>query len=189
MDDRPAAPGLEEATRRLDAEHRLASREVEAAVEDSERAQSSLADAVLELMYRGDRVRVLSCGRSWTGQVFHLGVDFLALVTPSGARIDIRFEAVDHVEVEAANAFPGRGLHDRDPQSFIARLRELAVVAESATVGGRHEVSEFVVETVAPDHLAGTAPDGRRRLIPISAIGFVVADPSVGRSGPETVAG
>lgn len=161
----------------------MASREVEAAVEGSERAQQSLGDAVVEFMYRGDRVRVRSCGRSWAGQVVHVGVDFLTLVTTSGAPIDVRFEALEHVEVEAPNAFQGRGFRDRDPQSFIARLRELAVVAESATIGGPNEVTEFVVETVAPDHLAGTTPDGRRRLVPMGAIAFVVTRRFAGPSG------
>lgn len=184
MDDAsPLPPDIQSALRRVEAEHRLGQAEVEAAVEEAERARWTLEEAVLGHLYRGDRVRIAVGGRSWTGRLVHVGSNVLVLEVPSGSRIDIALDHLGTLQVEAADSYGSRGLEVRDPQTFLARLRELAVTEEFVELGGDGFDSVGMrVTVVAPDHLSGVDRDGRRCLVSLRRVGYVISES--GFSGP-----
>lgn len=176
-DGSPLSPEMESALRRVEAEHRLGQTEIETAVEEAERAGWTIEEAVLDHLYRGDRVRIAVGGRSWSGRLVHVGSNILVLEVPSGSRVDVALDHLSTLRVEAVNEYGSRGIEARDPQTFLARLRELAATETFAELGGDgFDPVGMTVTVVAPDHLSGVDRDGRRCLVSLRRVGYVISE-------------
>jgi hypothetical protein len=135
--------------------------ELRAEAEDRERDAAiahrrgrTLHDVLADARARGDRLSVEVAGRSYVGQVTHVGAD-VATVEIADGTLDLSLDAPLTLRTVALSAGPGRGPDASRPATFRARLLELElagteVEALTATVTGGGATR---IRAVARDHV------------------------------------
>lgn len=169
-------PDLELAARRFRIEREEDQSELEEMEEETRDRVLDLPFALLELQWRGDRVRVLTPERTFEGVVVHVGDDLLTVQTGPDVYVDFRTERVGGIAVVERSRASGRSKLSRDPRRFVARLREVVdsihVRCELGAGPGVH--LSGTVERVHADHLAFRAVDRSEWLVPLHAIAYLI---------------
>lgn len=178
MSDSPDLPDdllneLAAVERELRDEERAEAREEEALVAESELRERTFADALLELVNRGDVVQLLTPDTSFRGQLIYVGRDFVTLRdTESAVDINLAQPCTVHV-VEKSHAGRAKG---EGPGSFEMRLYEHKMDGAEVEVHSA-ALSEFVrgrVVTVGQDHVVVIDAHKESWLFPLSSLTYVV---------------
>jgi len=161
--------------RELRIEDRETREAIETAASQLERATRGLDEVALELMHRGDNVRIAVGQRAWTGALIHAGRRLLKLRTEGGAVIDVDLRRLTSIAVIHRSPAGGHAPGDPDPATMIARLRQLEQTAETVEVGGPDldPVAVHVV-VVAHTHIEAQGIDGTEWVIPVGSIAYVI---------------
>ena len=169
---------LQRAMRELSAELRTQQEELEEAAEHIERASRSLPEVALELLYRGDVIRVAVGQRSWIGVVTHVGTGVMTLETQAGAEIDVVYDGLSSIRVVERTRLGGRSRTTKHPGELVARLREVENSREAVELGGRDLPSlEGMVGVVAGSHLEFRGRDGSEWVVPLNEVGYLIRSP------------
>ena len=174
--DWPDDPELELAARRFRLEREEDQHELESMEEEERDRVLDLPFALLELQWRGDRVRVITPDRQFEGTVVHVGDDFLSVMTAPDTYVDARTDQVSGFVVTQRSRDGGRAKLVRDPKRFIARVREVVdsvhVQCEFGARGGVR-VSGRVLRVHA-DHVAIRSNEGSEWLLPLHSLHYMV---------------
>lgn len=132
--------------------------------ETGRRRRRTVGDLARQAMHRADTVTVEVAGRSLTGVVDAVGLDYLVLLTPVAA-VDVRLDAA------VLRITPSRtGGHDARPGSatFAARLAEYEETSETVTLLLTAPPGELTgsVAVAAGDHVRIAGGDGRESVVP-----------------------
>lgn len=130
-----------------------------------------LADVALELVHRGDRVRVTVGGTGFTGTMIYAAGDLASLRTPSG---DVDLSLGGPLAIHVLEQVRSGGLpRGRGAASFVARLHEHEAAGVHLELGcpGVGDLRGRL-EAVAGDHLVLTDEAGRRCYIATGAVAF-----------------
>lgn len=156
----------------LRAEAEISERETEI----MRRRHRTLSELVREAAARGDRVSVVSATRTVTGDVAHVGRDYLTLTSDTEV-VDARLEAVliaPHPSRQGGSRTSGGSI------TFKARLSEYEQTREPVTIvtsrGGTSTEAgiDGVLEVVAEDHVILSDRDGTSLAVPLGAIDLVL---------------
>ncbi|MFZ4583826.1 MAG: hypothetical protein ACOYNI_01210 [Acidimicrobiia bacterium] len=179
----PDDPELELAARRVRLEREEEQAELEEMEEEERDRSLDLPFALLELQWRGDRVRVLLADRTFEGIVVHVGDDLCTVQTGPEALVDVRLDHVGAVAVVERARVGGRAKISRDPRRFVARVREVAEdgspEVELGAVGNVRVTGTVV--RVHADHVVCRGRDRSEWLVPLAALIYVVRNPELGR--------
>lgn len=152
--------------------------------ETGRRRRRSLADVARGSMHRGDTVSALVAGRTLTGHVDGVGVDYLVLVTAAEV-VDVRLDAAVLRVVPAPS-----GGHDGRPGSatITARLAEYEQTGERVTLL-TDTIADVTgsIRVVATDHVRIVDLDGADIIIPLRLIAAIRRPLPRRGSGGETV--
>ena len=176
MDD--PTSDLGDVARRLRAEQREAQEELEEAVEEHARAERDIAAVVLELMHRGDEVRVAVGEHSFLGHVAHVGTDIVTVVDAADNAIDVLLPAMRSLRVGEPGHEAGRARRAEHPVRFRGRLAEAEATGEEIELGtpeGAPLVGSVI--SVGVDHVAFRARDGSEWIVPLGSIVFAIRRP------------
>lgn len=169
-------PELELAARRFRLEREEDQTELEVMEEEERDRVLDLPFALLELQWRGDRVRVHTPDRLFEGVVVHVGDDFVTLATARDTYVDARTDHVSGFVVTERARDGGRAKLTRDPKRFIARLREVVdsvhVRCEFGSRGGVRVSGR--VQRVHADHVVIRSDEGSEWLLPLLSITYMV---------------
>ena len=178
----PAIGPLNDDDARLHRELRAQQREFQELVEfESEQLSRSarpLADLVLELMHRGDTVRLAVGRRSWTGRVVHVANAVMSLRTATGAEVDVILDRVSSIRVVERSATRGLPVSSREPRTLIAQLRDLHRTGEQVELGGALLDPPVLgtLRAVAATHLEIDGADGSEWVLSLPAVDYVIRD-------------
>lgn len=132
----------------------------------------TLAEVAREAANRGDRVSVVTAGRTVTGSVVHVGKDYLSLDTPT-EHLDARLDRVALVITpHRAGGLTPRG----GSVTFKARLSEFEQTGETVEVVS-HDLTytlRGVIEVVATDHVIIRDADGSHSSLPTDLVDLVL---------------
>jgi hypothetical protein len=169
--DDPLESLARELREKVGSEFRAEAETVETETEIGRLRRRAMRDVVREAANRGDRVSVVTAGRTVTGFVAHVGKDYLSLETPT-EHLDAR---LDRVAIVVAPSTSG-GIHPRGGSiTFKARLSEyeqtgerveLAAPRLNAAVQGR-------IAVVATDHVIIEDLDGAQNAFPLETVDLV----------------
>lgn len=155
-------------------ESRAEAREEEALVAEEELRGRSFADALLELVNRGDTVQLLTPSRSFRGQLVYVGRDFVTLRdTESTVDVSLAQPCTVHVVEKAPSGGRAKG---EGPGSFEMRLYEHKIDFAEVEVHSA-SLEEFVkgrITTVGQDHVVVTDAQKETWLFPLQSITFVI---------------
>lgn len=174
-DNDPSEDLARELRHRLGGEFRAEAEEGERLAELARLRGRDLAAVAAELCDRGDRVRITTGGRTFTGVVVGAGRDRCTLGTPAGTveiRLGGRPVQLSVVEPQAVEPPP----RPSSSTTFRARLRELEMQAASVEVGtdGRTEPLRGRLLAVAGDHLLIEGTEGGRIYLGWEGIAYVL---------------
>jgi len=169
------------AARQARLERRLFREETERIAEEMIGADTDLADYASELMNRSSLVRIGIAGRSFEGQLVHVGEDLVRLVDHAENVIDLALDAVTQMRSMAPRE-GDLGGPATAAWTFLGRLRELAATGEEIELGG----AEFAavpgrIRVVATDHVRVIVRDGSQCAIRLGAVGYVLRRPRAER--------
>ena len=176
MDD--PASDLGDVARRLRAEQREAQEELEVAIEEQARAERDLAAVALELMHRGDQVRVAVGDHSFLGRVVHVGADVMTLEDAAANAIDVLLPTMRSLRITERARDGGRARRTEHPMRFRARLAEVEATGEEIELGaGEGTPIVGTIVSVGADHVDFRARDGSEWILPRGSIAFAVRRP------------
>ena len=154
----------------FDAEFRREAAELERDAETARLRGRTLADALVDLAARGDRVRIECGSNAVVGPVVHAAGD-VAIVDASEREATLHLGgpiSVGLVEAAARGGSVGRGASE----SFRARLLEFEMSGEPVVVVTDAASHPGTIGTVAVDHVVVDRGTGEWYL-PLARIGFV----------------
>jgi hypothetical protein len=149
--------------------------EAEAVELDVERARlrrRTLREVAGETAARGDRVSVVAPGRTITGEIRHVGRDYLSVETLTEI-VDARLEAVVMaITPSTTGGFSGRG----GAVTFRARLAEFEQTGEWVELIASRilHVVRGVVAVVADDHVVARDEGGVSTVFPLALVDLVI---------------
>ena len=176
MPDEDLTSDLSDMARRLRAERREEQEELEEAIEEQNRAATDLSAVALELMHRGDVVRV-SVGEhhNFLGHVVHVGADLMTLEDAAGNAIDVFLPAMRSLRVAERKREGGQARRTEHPVRFRGRLAEAEATAAELEVGTTTGPPlAGTIDSVAVDHVALRARDGSEWILPLTSIAFTI---------------
>jgi len=138
------------------------------------RRRLDFSGRVLELVHRGERVRVETGAHTFTGRVVYAGADFASIDRGDDLVEVVLDSAMWTVEKSASGGNEQSG----DKLTFRARLAEIAGAQESVrlvVIDGRAIVGS--IDVVATDHVELTQ-DGNTIIVPIRQIVAVIRSTS-----------
>jgi hypothetical protein len=150
------------------AEFRAEAEMVEFETEIGRLRRRSLHDVAREAANRGDRVSVVTAGRTVTGLVAHVGKDYLSLETPT-EYLDARLDRVALlVSPNTSGGIDPRG----GSITFKARLSEFEQTGEQVEVVASQINTSVLgrVAVVATDHVIVQDADGATNVLPLDTI-------------------
>lgn len=164
-----------ELRQRLGGEFRAEAEEGERLAELARLRARGLAAVAAESRDRGDRVRIVTGGRTFTGSIVAAGRDHCTLRGPWG-EVEVRLEGgpIRLVVEEPHAGEPGDS--SATSTTLRARLRELELERAHIEVGthiGQEPVRGRLV-AVAEDHLLIEGPDGGRIYLTWEGIAYVM---------------
>lgn len=173
-----ATADLSDVARRLRAEQREAQEELEEAIEDQARARRDLSAVALELMHRGDLVRVAIGDHSFLGRVVHVGVDLMTLADAAANAIDVLLPAMTSLRVIERVSDGGQARREEYPARFRGRLAEAEATGNEIEIGSTQAAPlAGIVASVGVDHVAVNARDGGQWILPLGSIGYLIRRP------------
>lgn len=169
-------PDLEAMAREFRNTLREEQEELEAISSETLESEIDMSFAFLELLWNGAQTRVAVGERFFEGMVTHVGKNYVQLNTGPGSFVDIHMPYVSNVFVVQKNATPGRAIYQKDPRTFIARMRELASLPmqEVETGGDSSAGISGILKLVRSDHIVVAARDKREWIVPVSSIGYCI---------------
>ena len=181
-DDEPwdaATADLSDVARRLRAEQREAQEELEEAIEEQARSERDLSAVALELMHRGDLVRVAIGDHSFLGRVVHVGVDLMTLADAADNAIDVLLPAMTSLRVIERIRDGGQARREEYPARFRGRLAEAEATGADVELGsaGSAPITCHVV-SVGVDHVAVNARDGGEWILPLGSVAYLIRRPA-----------
>jgi hypothetical protein len=120
---------------------------------------------------RGDRVSVVTAGRTVTGSIGHVGRDYLSLDTPT-EHLDARLDGIALVITPGTSG----GIDPRGGSiTFKARLSEFEQTGERVEVVASqlNTAVQGRIEVVAADHVIVRDADGSANVFPLDTVDLV----------------
>lgn len=171
-DDDPLESLARELRETVGSEFRAEAEMVEIETEIGRLRRRSLRDVAREGANRGDRISVVTAGRTVTGSVAHVGKDYVSIETPT-EHLDARLDRVALVITPSATG----GIDPRGGSiTFKARLSEFEQTGETVEVVAPRLDSSVTgkIQVVAEDHVVMVDPDGARNIFPLDVIDLVI---------------
>ncbi len=171
-DDDPLESLARELRETVGSEFRAEAEMVEIETEIGRLRRRSLREVAREAANRGDRVSVVTAGRTVTGSVAHVGKDYVSIETPT-EHLDAR---LDRVALVVAHSAAG-GIGPRGGSiTFKARLSEFEQTGETVEVVAPRLDSSVAgrIQVVADDHVVMVDPDGTRVIFALDVIDLVI---------------
>ena len=176
MPDEDLTSDLSDVARRLRAERREEQEELEEAIEEQERAARDLAAVALELMHRGDVVRVaLGEHHNFLGQVVHVGADLMTVEDAAGNEIDVLLPAMRSLRIVERPREGGRARTTEHPARFRGRLADAEATRAEIELGtATGPPLAGTVVSVGVDHVAFRSRDGNEWVVPLGSVTFAI---------------
>lgn len=151
--------------------------EIEAISSETLESEIDMGFAFLELMWSGAQTRVSIGDRFFEGFVTHVGKNIVQMNTGPGSITDIHMPFVSNVFVVERSNSKGRPILQKDPRTFIARMRELAgMPMQEVELGGDSTAAGIsgILRIVRSDHLVIANKDKREWLVPLDNVGYCI---------------
>jgi hypothetical protein len=168
-------PELARLGRHMRSELRAEAEEYEALAAQDRLRRRHLAEAAVEWLHRGDVVAVHTSTVRFTGEVAHVGDDFLSLHTPAAA-VDVNLARPLSVQVVHRAARGGRSLRP-GATTLAARLSEHEAAGDLVDVGVALPAVELKgrIAAAARDHVVLVDLDGGEWYVAVTAVDYVAA--------------
>jgi hypothetical protein len=168
-------PELEAMAREFRQALREEQEEIEAISAEEFEAEIDMTFAFLELMWSGAQTRISVGDSFFEGLITHVGKDLVQLATGPGTTVDVQIPFVSNVFIVDRHIGKGRAAFQRDPRTFIARMRELSSFPMQEVELGTDSTAASVsgiLKFVRSDHLVVTNREKKEWLIPLANIGY-----------------
>ncbi len=149
--------------------------EIEEIAAEEFESSVDLAFAFLELMWSGSQTRVSVGDTFFEGTINHVGKDIVQMATRPGTFVDIQIPFIDNVFVVEHYKGKGKSILQRDPRTFVARMRELASMPMQEVEIGTNSTSASIsgiLKLVRSDHLVLTNREKKQWLVPLTNVGY-----------------
>lgn len=173
-------PELEAMAREFRRALRQEQEDIEAISAEEFESQVDMTFAFLELMWSGAQTRVSISDTFFEGLITHVGRDLVQMSTGTGIVTDVHIPHVSNVFVVERNKTKGRSAMQRDPRTFIARMRELSSfpmqIVEMGTVGTSAGVTG-ILQIVRNDHIVVSNKEKKEWLLPVDNVTYCITRP------------
>ncbi len=172
---------LQSFDQRMRDEIRADAHEEEGLVADAELRNQTFADALLELVNRGDTVQLITPRRTFLGQLVYVGRDFVTVKDPeSTIDVNLAQSCVVHVVVRAKEGGKAKG---QGPGSFEMRMYEHKMDMADIEIhtASMEEGVKGKISVVGQDHLLVVDAHKESWLFPLSTVHFVIRRPDTQR--------
>jgi hypothetical protein len=161
--------------RRQRAAYRDAQEEIEEAVEGARDRGRDLGDVALEAMHRGDSVMVRVGERTFSGQIGHVGAEFLTVVDGAGNHVDVAFGALSYYTVTEPALEGGQALAATFPSTFRDCFFDPEATGAEVEVGGSALAPvSGQVAVLGQDHVVMRARGRGEWVVPLAAVGYLI---------------
>lgn len=168
-------PELEAIAREFMRTLREEQEEIEAITAEEFESEVDMTFAFLELMWSGAQTRISVGDRFFEGTITHVGKNIVQINTNPGVMVDVHIPFVSNAFVVERGQSKGRAILQRDPRTFIARMRELAALPmQEVELGGDSSAASVIgqLTMVRSDHVVIKGKEKKEWLVPLERVGF-----------------